>query len=214
MVIQSASLKLQAVLTAVWEKLLPAMQNEPLPESTDYHVLCHRLNKLTLNTMLGVRNPGAEESLHGAVYHAEQPTPSFADLVGGIGKFTQTGGELRSIGFHFTKDIAELVCEQDDASFTVPLGMQGEFVRFAVDGVPYGANARWRAHDTIEVEIRNIRMAGGKRFLLQFGGDKLTLNGDSTMPQAGGLGDPLTPTYTFALADGEVSTRTKMYWEC
>ncbi len=42
-------------------------------------------------------------------------------------------------------------------------------------------------------------MAGGKRFVLQFQGDKLILNADSTIPEAGGLADPLTPEYSFTL---------------
>ena len=55
--------------------------------------------------------------------------------------------------------------------------------------------------------------AGGKRFVLQFQGDKLILNADSTIPEAGGLADPLTPEYSFTLKAGDVNTKTKMYWE-
>ena len=63
-VIQSASMRLQAVLTAIWDKLLPQVSDVPLPESPLYHVLVHRLENLELNPMLGMRNPGAEASLN------------------------------------------------------------------------------------------------------------------------------------------------------
>ena len=215
LVIQSASLKLQAVLTAVWEKLLPAMQDAPLPENQkDYHILRHTLENLTLNTVLSMRNPGAEYSLNGAVYLPDGPTAAFTDLVGGIGKFAPDGGALESLSFAFEGTDAALHCTQDNGSYTLPLGMEGEFVLAEIGGVPYGCNGRWRAPDTLEVEIRNTRMAGGKRFLFRFAGNKMTLSATSTMPEAGGLSGPSTPTLTFTLADnGEVSTRTKQYWE-
>lgn len=214
LVIQSASLKLQAVLTAVWEKLLPGMEEAPLPENQkDVHILRHRLESLTLNTMLSVRNPGAESSLNGAVYLPDGPTEAFTDLVGGIGKFTPDGGGLRSLSFAFSGTDASLRFTQENGSYELPLGMEGEFALTELDGVPYGANSRWRGPDTLEAEIRNTRMAGGKRFLFRFAGNKMTLSGVSTMPEAGGLGDPPTPVLFFTLAEGEVSTKTKMYWE-
>ncbi len=44
------------------------MQAEPLPEDRmNCHVLAHRLRNLELTPMLGMRNPGAEESLNGAI---------------------------------------------------------------------------------------------------------------------------------------------------
>ena len=59
LVIHSASMKLQAVLTAVWENILPNMQEAPLPEDqVAYHRLQKRLEKLELNSMLGMHNPG------------------------------------------------------------------------------------------------------------------------------------------------------------
>lgn len=214
LVIQSASLKLQAVLTAVWEKLLPGMEEAPLPENQkEYHILRHRLENLTLNTMLGVRNPGAEASLNGAVYLPDGPIDACTDLVGGIGKFVPDGGAITSLSFAFSGTDAALLCTQENDSYEIPLGMEGEFVLTEIGGVPYGVNSRWRAPDTLEAEIRNTRMAGGKRFLFRFTGNKMTLSGVSTMPEGGGLGDPPTPVLTFTLSDGEVSTKTKMYWE-
>ena len=45
------------------------------------HVLAHRLRNLELTPMLGMRNPGAEESLNGAVYLPNAPTPSLTCLL-------------------------------------------------------------------------------------------------------------------------------------
>ena len=109
--------------------------------------------------------------------------------------------------------MVRLQCVQDNGCCELKIGMEGHHVLTQLDGVLYGAIGRWRAVDKLELELRNTRMAGGKRFVLQFQGDKLILNADSTIPEAGGLADPLTPEYSFTLKAGDVNTKTKMYWE-
>ncbi len=214
LVIQSASMKLQAVLTAVWEKLLPAMAEAPLPEDPKaLHVLQNRLKNLELNPMLGMRNPGAEHSLTGAAYVPGQPLPGFGDVIGGVGCFVPEGGALQSISFRFDPAGLRILCKQEGGPFDLAVGMQGHFLQSRINGVLYGANGRWRAKDKLEVEIRNTRAVAGKRFTFQFAGDKLTLTADSTIPEIGGLGEPAQPALTFTLEEGEVSTKTKMYWE-
>ncbi len=214
LVIQSASLQLQAVLTSVWDKLLPGITDGVLPEDpVALHILPNRLKSLELNPMLGVRNPGAEDSLNGAVYTPDSPLPAMTDIIGGIGKFLPDGGSLLSLGFRFTEGGAALLCRQDNGEYEIGVDMAGHFAVTEIGGAPYGANGRWRAKDKLEIELRNTRMTGGKRFVFQFSGDKMIVNADSTMPEAGGLGDPLTPEMTFTLENGEVSTKTKMYWE-
>lgn len=214
LVIQSASMRLQAVLTSVWDKLLPGMESGPLPED---HRACHklqnRLKTLELNPMLSVRNPGAETSLNGAVYTPDSPLPAMTDIIGGIGKFEPDGGSLLSLGFRFDGDDVALLCRQDNGEYEIKVDMTGHFAVTDINGVPYGANGRWRAKDKLEIELRNTRMAGGKRFIFQFAGDKMTVNADSTMPEIGGLADPLTPEMTLTLEAGEINTKTKMYWE-
>lgn len=213
LVIQSASLRLQHVLTAVWENLLPAMKDEPLPEDpAAYGSLKKRLDNLELNPMLCIHG-GAEGSVNHAVYTADTKLPAMTDIIGGIGKYTPDGGTLLSLGFNFTEHEAALVCNQDNGSYEIKIGVQGHFVITDVNGVPYGANGNWRAHDKFEVEIRNTTMAGGKRFIFRFNENKLTVSVDSTMPTFGGLADDLVPDMTFTRAEGEVTTKEKMYWE-
>ena len=213
-VIQSASPRLQAVLTAVWEKLLPAMSGEPLPENHGAQMLLkNRLEHLELNPVLGMRNPGAEASLDGARYLPAENLPAFTDIVGGSGKFTPDGGRLVSLGFRFAEDDVALLVTQDNAEYEIKIGMTGHYQITDINGVPYGAIGRWRAKDKLEVEIRNTKMVSGKRFVFSFSKTALTLTADSTYPDVGGLSDPLTPDMHFVLEDGEVHTKTKMYWE-
>lgn len=214
LVIHSASMKLQAVLTAVWDNLLPAMAEEPLPEDPRaHHMLAKRLERLELNPMLGVRNPGAEASLNGAVYLPVGPAPCLRDIVGGPGCFGPEGGRLESVTFRFEGTKAWLVCKEDRGEYTLDLGLEGHFATSLVHGVPFGANSSWRAHDTLEVHLVNTRMVRGKRLLFRFSGTVLQLTGTPTLPEAMSLGDVGVSGLSFELADGEVNTKTRMYWE-
>lgn len=214
LVIQSASLKLQAVLTAVWEKLLPAMSDSPLPEDNgSYHRLRKRLERLELNPVLGVHSPGAEASLDGAVYVPDSPLPCLRDILGGPGTFAPAGGSLEQITFSFDGTKAKLICKEDRGEYAIDLGMEGHFVTTTVNGVTFGANSTWRAHDTLEVHLVNTGMVMGKRLLFRFSGSKLSVTATPTLPEAMSLGDLKFPDMDFSLAGGEVSTKTRMYWE-
>ena len=213
-VIQSASMRLQSVLNAVWDKLLPAFSDGPLPE--DPHA-CHRLEKrlarLELNPMLGKRNPGAEASLHGAVYVPNREIPGLYDLVAGGGHFQNMGGKLERLEFVFQGDDARLLFHQDNGLRELRLGMTGHFVSSEIDGTLFGANGSWRAHNKLEVEIRNTRMTTGLVLVLEFNGSQLTLHSDLTTPEKGGLAGAAPASMTLTLQSGEINTKTKMYWE-
>lgn len=215
LVIHSASMRLQAVLTAVWEKLLPAICSQPLPEDhRSHHVLENRLKHLELNPMLGMRNPGAEASLNGAVYLPQGEVPEIADIVGGAGSFQPLGGRLERLGFRFEENRAQLLCTQKGQEISIDLGMEGHYVTTEVQGIPFGVNAYWRGKDMLEVWIRNTRLATGQRLLFQFAGSGLEITGQSTIPEAQGLGQLALPTaLRFTLEEGKISTKTRMYWE-
>ena len=214
MVIQGCTVQLQKVLNAVWDKLLPALGQEPLPQdSHGFHRLQKRLERLELNPMLGTRNPGAEASLDGAVYLPDAPTPGLLDLVDGGGHYVPAGHTLESLGFSFQGGKATLVFHQDNGSLELPVGLEGHFLSAPLEGTVLGANGRWRNRNTLEVEVRNTRMVSGQRMLFQFAGDKLTVSGGITLPDNGGLAGKCLEPVTFTLREGEVSTKTKMYWE-
>lgn len=213
-VIHSCSMRLQSVLTAIWDKLLPAFEDGPLPEDRhSLHRLQKRLERLELNPVLSMRNPGGEQSLNGAVYLPDCPTPGLVDLVGGGGSFSPQGSKLERLEFSFQREDARLILHQDNGTRELVLGMSGHFQQTQTDGTIFGANGRWRTGNTLEVEVRNTRMVTGTRLLFQFQGNKLTISGENTIPQSGGLAGDLPPTFTFTLADGEINTKTKLYWE-
>ena len=77
----------------------------------------------------------------------------------------------------------------------------------------FGASGGWLAHNKLVVEVRNTRMTTGLLLTFLFEGDKLTVFSDLTIPERNGLaGLPPAPV-TFTLPEGEIHTKTKMYWE-
>ena len=79
--------------------------------------------------------------------------------------------------------------------------------------MPFGANSSWRAHDTLEVHLVNTKVVMGKRFLFKFSGSELTVTGTPTLPEAMSLGDVQSSELRFELSEGEINTKTRMYWE-
>lgn len=59
----------------------------------------------------------------------------------------------------------------------------------------------------------NTRMVRGKRFLFKFSGSRLNVTGTPTLPEPMSLGDVENSELSFELAEGEVNTKTRMYWE-
>ena len=213
-VIQSASMRLQAVLNAVWDTLLPAFADAPLPEDAHaFHRLEKRLAALEVPPMLGMRNPGAESSLNGAVYLPDQPIPGLVDFVAGAGHFVPLGNQLQKLEFAFDGDNARLLFHQDTGTQELNLGMTGHFATTQVGADLFGCNGRWRAHNKLELEVRNTRMATGLRMLFEFSGDKLTVTSDLTVPEMGGLAGSAPAPVVLSLESGDVNTKTKMYWE-
>ena len=163
--------------------------------------------------MLSMRSPGEESSLNGAVYLPQEPCPSFPDLVGGTGYLDPEGGSLHALSFSFQGEGGQLLLQESHGPSTLDLGLQGHFVSSQIRGTLFGANGRWRSKNTLEVEVRNTRLAGGRRLLFQFSGQEMLLSGDPTLPEEGGLSGPPMPTIRFRLQQGSVDTKTTMYWE-
>lgn len=214
LLIQSASLRTQDELSAIWENLFPGMADTPLPENpTAFDQLRRRLNALELHPVLGVRNPGAEASLEKTVYTAKGTLPDLLDLAGGVGQFETHANHMKSLRFFSHEDDLWLHCQQEQGSLEIPLGMNGHFVSFAEQGVTYGTNSRWRAPNKLEIEFRCASYASGRRLVFCFEKDALTLTADSTLPVVSGLSGPEIPVCRFTIQTGDLNTKTKMYWE-
>ena len=163
--------------------------------------------------MLGTRNPGAEASLDGAVYLPDAPTPACWTWWTAAATTSPPGTPWNPWASPSRGARLPWCSTRIMAPLELPVGLEGHFLSAPLEGTVLGANGRWRNRNTLEVEVRNTRMVSGQRMLFQFAGDKLTVSGDITLPDNGGLAGKCLEPVTFTLREGEVSTKTKMYWE-
>ena len=142
---------------------------------------------------------------HGAVYLPEGSIPGLYDLVAGGGHFSDVGGKLQRLEFHFQGDDARLLFHQDNGTRELRLGMTGHFEDSLIDGTVFGANGAWRAHDRLEVEIRNTRMSTCLVLTLEFTGSKLTPFSYTHLPLSQRLSRYCTPGGTRLTARGRAA---------
>ena len=107
-----------------------------------------------------------------------------------------------------------LRCVQDNGSYDIAVGMTGHFAATEIGGTTYGANGRWRAKDKLEIELRNARMAGGKRFVFQFAGGQADPSPQTPLsPRSAAWQTPCPPPSPSPSRRGRSPPTHRMYWE-
>lgn len=199
LVITSCQMAMQPVIQVIWDTLLPAFQEDPLPENPEALArLRHLQESLALTEMLGEAAPEMEASLNGKRYLPKTALPAFTTLIGGAGRLVMDTGSLSALSFTFHSAAgAALHVTESGRSYAIPLGMNGRFVTTEIAGEPFAANARWRSPDKLEAEIRNLLACTGTRFIFHFTAQGMTLTADSTLPVSGGLADEALPEMDF-----------------
>lgn len=189
-VINSSSIDLQLPLDAIYKTLLPHLHDEQLPENPEaYRELQFTLKTRELSPMLGVRAPESEKKYDGVRLVPKENTPAFTMLVGGAGRFVFEDSEIQSLRFYFQKGREVVEVTEKGRSYTLPLGLKGTYDTVEISGETFGVNSCWRFENKLEMHIRNIHTASGKRFIIDFGEDEAVMSAESTVPASGGLGD-------------------------
>ena len=190
---------MQDTADAVWNSLIPAMQDAPLSENADTHaVLAHYLQNLSLSENIAFNSVEWQERLAARRFSPKNETTAFTNLIGGAGQFLPDSGTLTSLQFSFGEE-SFLEIAETERTYRLPLGMQGHFAVADMDGTPYAANTRWRAPNKLEAEIRNVTFGSGARFLFTFHEDAMTLSVDSTLPDHNALADEAISDIVFAV---------------
>lgn len=199
LVMTSCEMNMQATLNVFWDTLLLALQDAPLPEDHPAQAtLSHVLNTLSLPEILSEDVLETQADLEKRRFLPKDTLPCFTTLAGGAGRFVRENGSLSALSFSFDpKTGAVLHVEDSDKSYCLPLGTRGRFVRTDVCGEPFAANARWRAQNKLEAEIRNLNTCNGTKFLFVFTENGMSVTADRTLPSSGGLCDPVLPEMAF-----------------
>ncbi|MDR1560518.1 MAG: beta-lactamase family protein [Clostridiales bacterium] len=193
LVITSAELIMQDCLDAVWTHLLPGFNDFPVTgEEEAEQELSYRLKHLSLPVMPGFQLTEARDALNGSVFIPDKQYHSFTTIIGGAGCVATRypvplDDFLKSISFIFKDGKGYLECRQNSGVYALDLGLQGDYAVTDVNGVPFAVNSCWRSDKKLEVLIRNLNAASGRRADFEFEENKLKLNLDWTPPIGPGL---------------------------
>jgi len=204
LVMTSCEMNMQAALNVFWDTLLPQMHDKPLPEDpANLSKLRFILENLSLSEMLSEDVVVTQQKLSELEFLPKETLPCFTTLIGGAGRFVTDKGNLASLSFLFdTENGAVLNVRETEREYKLPLGTRGRFVTTTIGDEPFAANARWRAQDKLEAEIRNLQTCTGTRFLFCFTENGMTITADRTLPSSDALADPVLPDMFFNAKSG------------
>lgn len=199
----TATEQTQTLVDKVNEILIPAVKAEVLPASEKAEELEKYLEDAKLPVLLGDRNPDLEKRLTDKVYVAEPETgdgrcSDLKLLIGGAGHFWfQRPVSIDKMWFTFAEDMLIWHVAEGDAEWQIPAALDGRFEISVCDGVTYGATARYRGLNVIEMEVRRTDAISGVRLLFRFMEDEMTVEAEDTLITVGGLGIAPRQTCTF-----------------
>ncbi len=174
LVMTGATLNMQAVLDLVWEHLLPAFQNAPLPEEAEAaRVLQERLAKAALPPVTGERSTPVAETVLGQTYrftaspHSIQTPPH------------NTRFDLREMKLETTPEGWSLELKNADGTYILACGYD---TWLSVSSSPFGAypgplrvSAAWTAAHTFTVKIIYLETPHTLILDWHFGGEEVRL---------------------------------------
>ncbi|HEX7071505.1 MAG TPA: serine hydrolase [Rhodothermales bacterium] len=164
---------MQAVMNLVWDMLIPAMQDAPLPENPAAHsALTERLENLTLAFVDGRPRTELAESVSGVEY-----------------AFTENQRRVGSVALDFEDDGAMLRVTTADGVDEIPVGFgtwkrsRSTFVnglqQFMQPGeYAVAASGAWTADDTFTVKLSLYETPFYTTMAFRFAGDELILDSE------------------------------------
>lgn len=195
--INSASVYPDDLLNILWDTLLPAMRDEPLPEDAQAAAACRRAQQsLALPQPWGVRCRAGESAFGGRTYRAQPGTPGLARLIGGMGLHPLPVAPLQTLTLAFSETEALLTAVEAGEKKTLRVGLCGEPLLTALDGRPYAAAGAWRGADVFEITARCPEFVSGSTLRFHFRKDGSALAVTPALPTEG------EATFFLPLAEG------------
>jgi len=181
--ITSAVKDMQAVLNLAWDKLLPGIQDGPLPaDPTARDALAQTLKGLTMKAPQGAAEPGSTVKAFDRTFKFE-PNPRKLESL----RVERGGANEGSL---------TLVLRSDGQDRRIPCG-RGEWTksRAAVAGFPeqpVAASAAWTADDELTAKVVLVETPFNVAYRIKFEGDKAVVDADVNVAFGATRGEPLT----------------------
>ena len=170
----------QVSLSLLWENILPAMGDEPLPASDDAEALKTRLGRLMLRVFPRSRQFRTETVVSGKLYTAQSDISVSAFLGGLAMGAADRSPKLEKIGLEFGDSDCFFVVVAGGDTYKLPFCPFGYLKAGGeVAGEKYAFGGRWRANGVFELENRILERIGGVRYILRFDSDGVTVERDS-----------------------------------
>ncbi len=203
--ITASSWDTATITEGLWELVLPAMADGPLPDDPDAAArLAARLAALRLDWTPARRDAAGEQKLAGRDWLWPEPAFSFS-LRRGMPSHI---GVTRTT-FHFDGDQAWIEYEEDGRVARLPLGMDGQPVEtpfsYAGHTFPVLATGAWIEGHTFVVDLRSIRNVAHRKLYFRPDGDRLAIRVEAT-PNTAELTHPAPQTWTATM---RTHTRTQ-----
>ena len=199
-IMQSASSTMQDTLTVCWEKLLPYVSDEALPEDeAAFAVLTRRLESDEVRHPISKKNPSAKDLYDRLILMPDRAIGGFASLIGGAGTTLMPKVHekpIKELEIKINDDSIELVSGDD----VLPISMNSRFNSFELYGRRYGAVGTWLDTDVLEFTVYCASAASGKIFRMDFK-DKVYLNADSSLVGSGGMNESKFSAITFTVKE-------------
>lgn len=184
LVITEATGHTQDTLDLVWETLLPAFEEQPLPDDREAQArLCYRLENLTLAALPSNKlNPWETAKRFEKTY---LPVPGeeamfYMDVCTSFLHSNETA-RLQSLSLRFEENEAVLRLTEEGETGEIPFGLCGEYAAGSYRGEKTAGIGRFRSHYVFEAELRGVETAQGMRLLFQFEGERLTISRCKTL---------------------------------
>jgi len=191
-VVNSASSDANTLLVDLFDTIVPAMQENPLPENPEALGKLRALEaSVEIPVLWGIRNRDSERKLKGKCFTAEKELPSFAAIMGGAGSPIKDEGHLQSLGFSFEESSVKVSVVQDNGAFDLTASFAGTMCLQTLCGCEAAFSARWAAADTLVIETRCTSAATGTRLIFTFDEAGLSISARSSIPAGAGLMDSL-----------------------
>lgn len=190
----SATEQTQTLVDCMYDHLIPAVCPDGTLKDEPETSLTAALSHMRIPALLSCRYPKGEEAVSAGCWYAQESEDgsqmnSFETLIGGAGLFAlPEETSITAMRFTFTDRQVIWTVVDGGVEKEIKAALDGRFDISQVGGYSYGATARWRGVQALEMEVRRLDAISGVRMIFRFDGDEMRIEADETLMTAGGLG--------------------------